>query len=723
MTDHEHQPPFPLEATAVSPPPGYAIPNTITFSNDDTTITYLFATPDAPIQQLYAFDVNTGKRTISASPPGGGVQEDKLTPEEELRRQRERMLAVGITHYQRVSGSDRILVPLNGSIYVQDSPTESLRLVVDTSGQAPALTPRLTEDGQWIAYVQDAELYVISADGNGTPRQLTAGARGTGKTNGLADYIAQEELGRGEGFWWSDNAEFIAYTEVDETHIPAYRIVHQGKEATGDGAQEDHHYPFAGEDNPRVRLAITARDGGEPIWMNTDFGEETYIARVFWWQDGSPGAEILNRLQNRMWLARFDIETGERITMIEEQTDYWINKRNKGHKLLKNGDVLMTSERDGYNHLYLYGHENTLKQRLSDGGWVVDSIAGVDEDNGIVYFTGNRENPTEAHLYRVPLAGGEVERITQQAGTHAIVMDHTCTRFVDTFTSLSQPPIITLRDLQTGEIIRTIHEPDDPRIEEFNLTPPEIITLQNRIGDTLFGAIYRPPSHFGDGPFPTIVYVYGGPGPQMVTNSYALTANLMLQYLSHLGFLVFRLDNRGSARRGLEFEGALKHAMGTIEVDDQVDGVRWLTEQGLTDPARVGIYGWSYGGYMTLMCLTKAADTFSVGVAGAPVTHWDGYDTAYTERYMNTPQKNPDGYADGSVMAHVDKLNGKLMLIHGMLDENVHFRHTARLINALNRARKAYDLLIFPDERHMPRNKADRVYLNERLIKHFQKHL
>ncbi len=195
------------------------------------------------------------------------------------------------------------------------------------------------------------------------------------------------------------------------------------------------------------------------------------------------------------------------------------------------------------------------------------------------------------------------------------------------------------------------------------------------------------------------------------------------QYLASRGFLVFKLDNRGSARRGLAFEGALRHNMGDVEVQDQVDGVRWLVDQGLADPDRVGIYGWSYGGYMAAMCLARAADTFKVAVAGAPVTHWDGYDTHYTERYMGMPQANPEGYEISSVMHHVAHIRGKLLLVHGLIDENVHFRHTARLINALNRARKPYDLLLFPDERHMPRRLADRIYLEERVCGYFEKHL
>jgi dipeptidyl-peptidase-4 len=239
----------------------------------------------------------------------------------------------------------------------------------------------------------------------------------------------------------------------------------------------------------------------------------------------------------------------------------------------------------------------------------------------------------------------------------------------------------------------------------------------------LHGALYRPATHFGPGPFPTIVSVYGGPHAQRVTNSWEVTVDMRAQYLCNLGYLVFVLDNRGSARRGLQFEGVIRHRMGQAEVEDQVDGVNWLVAQGLSNPDRVGIYGWSYGGYMTLMCLARAANTFKVGVAGAPVTDWDGYDTCYTERYMGTPQTNPQGYLESSVMHHVSAIQGKLMLVHGLIDENVHFRHTARLINALIRAGKPYDLLLFPDERHGPRNLADRIYLEERIAAYFQQHL
>ncbi|MBZ0276564.1 MAG: S9 family peptidase [Anaerolineae bacterium] len=714
------EPTFSIEELAVFPLPGMGLPANFVFSRDDSRLMYLYG-DGGPLQQLYALDTKTGEVRVLVAPPGGGVNEKALSPEEELRRQRERMLTVGITHYYRAQLSDRLLLPIAGNVYVYDD-EGGLRQVVDCAGKPPALNPALSPDGEWVAYVQDAEVYVVSATG-GDARQVTSGARGTGKTNGLAEYIAQEELGRSDGFWWSPDGRLIAYAEVDETHIPAYRIMHQGKDTTGDSAQEDHRYPFAGEANAIVRLAVVPREGGAPVWMNMEYGEEVYLVRAFWWADGQLGAQILSRDQSWLDLVRFDPATGQRTSVLREQNPYWVSPRTQHFMLLKNGGFLWGSERSGFNHVYLYAPDGELVRQITEGEWVVDEIAAVDEANQTVYISGNREHPTQRHLYAVSMDGEDIRRITTESGTHATTPDNHRQRFVDVSSAADRTPTVTVRSLTDDAVVHAVPMATDSRLADFQLEPPELVSLPNRDGVTLHGAIFRPPQHFGPGPYPVVVHVYGGPGPQMVADQWLLTANLQLQYLRQQGFLVFRLDNRGSARRGLAFEGAIKHHMGTVEVDDQVDGVRWLVEQGLADPARVGVFGWSYGGYMTLMCLAKAPDVFKVGVAGAPVASWDGYDTGYTERYMGTPQSNPDGYAEGSVMNYVGQIRGKLLLIHGMIDENVHFRHTARLINALNRARKIYDLLLFPDERHMPRLPTDKVYLNERIVGYFQQHL
>ena len=711
------------EDVARYPLPGMLQPSRLAFSADDRFITYLRSEDASLSTQLYAFDPTTGDERILARPPGGGETEENLSREEKLRRERQRVRGLGITRYawsHHEAPVPRMLVPLGGGIYVIDSPKAAgdgeLRQVVPP-GDKPALDPQLSRDGKMIAYVYDDELYVVPTAG-GSPRQLTKGARGTGRSHGLAEYIAQEEMSRSHGFWWSRSGETLAFTEVDETHIPSYRIVHQGQDSAGPEAEEAHRYPFAGADNAKVRLGLVPAKGGATRWLDLsgdEPGDDEYLGRVHWLSDGRLVAEVENREQSRLRLLAFNPKSGARTELLREESDVWINLHHN-FRALDDGGFLWASERSGFLHLYLYDGEGALVRQLTSGEWPVDSVAGLDQEKGTVYFVAGREHPTEKHLYSVPLAGGEPTQITEAAGTHDVHLGHSFTRFIDSFSSPEQPPTITLRDLADGKAIRSLPVPEDSRLSTLDLPPPELVELDSRDGVRLHGAIYRPPERFGIGPFPTLVSVYGGPHAQRVTKSWGLTVDMRAQLLASRGYLVFKLDNRGSARRGLAFEGALRHDMGNIELQDQVDGVRWLANQGLTDSHHVGIYGWSYGGYMAAMAIARAPETFRLGIAGAPVTHWDGYDTHYTERYMGTPASNPEGYARSSVIDHVDGIVGDLMIVHGLIDENVHFRHAARLINALIRARKPYELLLFPDERHMPRRLEDRVYMEDQML-------
>ncbi len=689
------------------------------FSPDDRLMTYLHGANQSPIRQLYALDTETGEsRVIQAS-----VEPDshELSLEEQLLRQRQRQLGQGIVRYNWAASRDLVLIPAQSGVYVKDGADSPARLVI-SNDEGPVQNPTLSPDALMLAFVRDAEIYVVPVEG-GSPRQITSGARGTGKTHGLAEYIAQEEMRRLTGLWWSKDSRHVAFEEVDETHIPVYRIMHQGKDETGAAAQEDHGYPFAGMDNARVRLGVVSAEGGEPTWMNLGDNPDIYLARVNWLPDGSLCAQIQNREQTRLDLIRFDIATGQPTTLLTETTDVWINL-NDMFRPLDDGNFIWASERSGFNHLYLYGSGGSLVRQLTSGDWQVDSLAGVDQKRGVIYFTGSKDDPTERRLYRVSIEGGQIERLTPESGAHIVALDHGFGKFVDVFSDTRMPPTITLRSLDDGSILHTIHTPDDSRVAALALSPPELVSIQSGDGETLHGAIYRPLSEeFGPGPYPTVIYVYGGPSAQMVNDHWSMTCSMRVQSLRSRGYLVFALDNRGSKGRGLAFEGVIRHNMGDIEVRDQVDGVRWLISQGLTDPDRVGVYGWSYGGYMTLMCLCRAPDVFRMGVAGAPVTHWDGYDTHYTERYMGTPDSNPDGYRISSVMSHVENLCGSLLLVHGLIDENVHFRHTARLINALIKAGKPYDLHLYPDERHMPRSLADRVYMEERISEFFERNL
>ncbi len=708
-----------LETVATYPLPGTAVPGSLTFSPDGRLIAYLFSAEGTLMRQLYALELATAVVRQIVHPPGNDSSDESVPLAEALRRERLRQRETGVTQYAW-SSQGSLLIPLNGNLYTQDSPDAPLRLLLAGDG-APILDARFSPDGRHVAYVQDAELYVISTAG-GQPRQLTSGARGTGRTHGLAEYVAQEEMGRHHGYWWSPDSQFIAFTQVDETHIPAFRIMHLGKDTVGEGAQEDHPYPFAGQANARVKLGIVPVNGGEPVWMDLGTNEDIYLARVAWLPNGRLTAQIQNREQSRLDLLVFEPQTGAATTLLTETSQVWLNLHNL-FKPLANGRFLWGSERSGFQHLYLYESNGELVRPLTSGEWLVEEIVAVDEKGETIYFTGTRRSPLERHLYAVSLDGGEPRQLTTAPGLHDVMVDPAQQRFIDVQHNRHNPPTITLRDLADGRLLTTIYNTPDPRVAQLNLPAPELVTLPTRDGVLLHAAIYHPPQSFGPGPHPTIVSVYGGPQAQRVQESWLLTVDLRAQYLAQRGFLVFKLDNRGSARRGLQFEGAIRHNLGDVEVQDQVDGVRWLVSQGLTNPARVGIYGWSYGGYMAAICLARAADTFRVAVAGAPVTHWDGYDTHYTERYMGLPQNNPQGYEVSSVMHHAAQIRGKLLLVHGLIDENVHFRHTARLINALNRAHIPYDLLIFPDERHMPRRLEDRIYLEERVCSYFEEHL
>ncbi len=708
-----------VDASAVAklPAPGTVAPGSFAFTPDGKSVTYLKSEGASLSRVLWKADIAGGAPRVIARPPGAGDTDSNVSKEEALRRERQRQRDTGITQIVRAKKADVAIIPLGGDLYVlkgSEGPLDRL-----TNTPSPEIDPQLNEDGTKVAFVRDNELFVCELANKGEV-QLTKGAT-EGLTHGLAEFMAQEEMGRFTGFWWSPDGDHVAYQETDERHIPLFSIIHQGN----DYSVETHRYPFPGAANAKVRLgyASTEPDKDSDWFSYPKLDSDTYLARVNWEDDPSRLLiQVLSRDQRSLKLYQFEDADKEPRLLLEDVADTWINLHNDFRKIESTGEILWSSERTGFRHLELYDKDGKKIRDLTSGPWPVDGVEQVDAKRREVWFSGWMESPLERQLYRVSLDGGPITKVTTEPGTHRAVIAPDGETFVDTFTSRSRPPVTRLVS-RNGQILSTLDDAalSDPRVDQLKLTPPEIVKFTGREGTEFYGAYHAPRSKRFGPKAPLVVMLYGGPHVQYVSEAWSMTADMNAQFLSGLGFAVWKMDNRGSARRGHAFESAIRRNMGSVEVRDQVDGVAFVARRWPeVDTSRVGVTGSSYGGYMTLRCLTEAADIFKAGVSVAPVTDWDGYDTCYTERYMGTPVNNPTGYHDSSVLHAVDRLKGDLLIIHGMVDENVHFRHTARLVSALIAANKPFRMLPLPEERHSSRKEEGRKYVAEQLAGFFE---
>lgn len=685
-----------LEHVAHLPPPGVVIPAMARFSPDGRVLTYLHGDEGSFVRVLWSYDLATGEKRVLFSPERTAT-EGNLSAEEKLMRERQRIMATGVTTYEWAQDVPIMLVPLLGDLWIIDGDEA-------TKVGGGALDPRISPDGTRVAFVRDGDVWCLDI-ATREERRLTV-AREPGVTNGLAEYVAQEEMDRYRGFWWSDDSATIAFEEVDERHIPVFRIPHWAADTP---SEEEHRYPFAGGENARIRLGVVPATGGDVTWL--DLGDWEYLTRVDWHPDGRVFAQVMNRDQTQAELRAYDRTTGAHVTLIEESSEVWVNLHNDLRFIEDTGEFIWASERTGLKQLYLSAPDGSLTRQITDAAFPVSAVLRVDGDSRRVAYAAS-ENPTQMHIRVASIDGGAPERLTEGGGMHGASFAPDLKTWVHVAHSPTEAPSVRIRGARED----VLHEPTPLEID---LPVPELFTFENRDGLTLHGVLYRPAVT----PAPLIVDVYGGPHAQFVTDGWGARISLSKQYLAKRGFAVISVDNRGSEGRGLAFEGAILERMGTVEVDDQVDAVAHAVAQGWADEKRVGITGWSYGGYMTLMCMLRRPDVFHVGVAGAPVTHWDGYDTFYTERYMRRPQDNPHGYTDGSPLTHAADLDGELLLIHGMIDENVHFRHTARFLDALQKAGKSCDLMAYPAERHSPRSEPDRRTMHAKIVDYFERHL
>ncbi len=649
-------------------------------------------------------------------------EEETLSEEEKARRERNRALTgkSGILSYFWSDDSKSLLFPIGGDVYVMPLEGEPKQL---TNSPEYETDIKFSPQSRYVSFIRNRELFAVEI-ASGKETQLTNGATET-IANGMAEFVVQEELSRSTGYWWSPDERKVAFEQFDESEV----LVKDRYEIQPDGSVISHQqrYPAAGTANVEVRLGILNVMDRHVSWVDLGDDKDIYLARVGW-SDNAKSLiyQTLNRTQTQSDVVEVNPETGEEKSRRVETSKIWVNVPSVQSSMRILGDAvgtkLYTSEATGYRHIY---REETTgeAEAVTGGDWVVSNIERIDEKNRIIYFTGHKDGPTERHLYAVSFDGGKITKITQESGWHSVTVGDGV--FIDHFSSPSQPPQIMVRDLDDGSTKFAIVENglgESHPYAPYTATSAhhEFGTVKATDGTDLHYRLILPPKMEMGKRYPAIMAPYGGPHGQSVRQSWDLGFN---EILARNGYVVMVLDNRGMWNRGLKFEGHIKNAMGTVEIEDQVSGAQYLKSLEYVDPGKIGIWGWSYGGYMTLMGLFKEPDLFKAGASVAPVTDWRLYDTAYTERYLGHPDAEGDVYENSSVFKYVDGFSGKLLLVHGMADDNVFFDNSVKLMSVLQNSGKPFELMTYPGKKHGIRGSATRAHLYQQILSFFDRNL
>lgn len=567
-----------------------------------------------------------------------------------------------------------------------------------TLGTLPekATTVALNPAGDAVAFVLGNNLHVLDARGKGKPRQLTRDGSPT-LLNGILDWVYQEEIyGRGtwRAHWWSADGAWIAFLQLDESRVPVYRL-QQLTEARP--KLDETNYPKAGDPNPTVRLGLVRVADGRLSWVDLSAyaAVEPLIVQVSWSPDGRVVYSVQDREQTWMELCDADPQSGASRRLLRESSPAWIENTGRPH-WLRDGSFLWLSDRDGMRHMYRHARDGATIRRLTRGDWSVKSLHG--SGDGWAYFSAAIDTPLESQVCRVSLLGGAVERLTAAGSSHTARFDAKCRYFFDVFSNISTPSRSELRRAD-GSLVRVLSENRVAALRDYELGAMELFRVPARDGRLLSAMLVKPADFDPARQYPVICRVYAGPGSPTVRNEWRSRSMIQDQAWASEGLLTWRIDPRSSSDESPLANYQAYQRLGELELADIEDSLRWLIARGFVDEKRIGITGHSYGGYMTTYALTHS-DMFAVGIAGAPVTDWANYDTVYTERYMRTPANNPKGYEQSSVWRAASRLKGRLLLAHGLMDDNVHFQSSAQLIRELHRARKQFDLMVYPLDAH-----------------------
>ncbi len=572
----------------------------------------------------------------------------------------------------------------------------------------------VAEQTNYVAYTVANNLFVY----DGKERLIVTNDKDENIVNGQS--VHRDEFGIHKGTFWSPKGSLLAFYRMDQTMVTDYPII----DWTSRPAKNVNiKYPMAGDKSHEVTVGVYNVSTGKTIFLKTGEPKEQYLTNITWSLDEQfIYMAVLNREQNHMKLNKYNVTTGllEK-TLFEEKHEKYVHPMHGMVFLPKNAkQFIWQSERDGFNHLYLYNEDGTLIKQLTKGNWVVTDFSGFDSKGTKAFYTSTAESGITRNFYSVEIKSGKISRITKGDGTHTCVLNSDGSYILDNFQSVSVPRNINVVSTD-GKKSKEIYSARNP-YADYKLGEMNIFKLKSENGDDLFCRIYKPIDFDSTKKYPTIVYLYNGPGVQLINNTWNGGGDMWFQYMAQHGYVVFTLDGRGSNNRGLAFEQAVFRHLGTVEIKDQMVGIEYLKKQNFVDANRMGVFGWSYGGFMTTSIMTRYPDVFKAAVAGGPVIDWTYYEVMYTERYMDTPQENPEGYKASRTIDYIDNLKGKLLLIHGTQDPTVVWQHSIQFLKACVDKKKQVDYFVYPGHEHNVLGK-DREHLYQKVTDYFMQNL
>ncbi|WP_281230936.1 S9 family peptidase [Flavobacterium gelatinilyticum] len=637
-------------------------------------------------------------------------------------------LADGIDSYVFDASEKKILIACNSTkifrhsftadYFLYDIAAKTLTKLVDFQIQEPTFSP----DGTKIAYAKENNLYIYDiASKQSTP--VTTDGKKNAIINGITDWVYEEEFAFVRAFDWSKDSKKLAYIRFDESQVPEFSMsmFHKDLYPTIDTFK----YPKAGEKNSVVSLHIYDASGNSSKKVDLGNYNDFYIARMQWTNDNNVlSAQVLNRHQDNLDLLFIDGTTAAAKVVLNEKDKAYVDVTDN-LTFLKDNSFIWTSEKDGFNHIYVYDKTGKLKNQVTKGNWEVTSYYGFDEKTKTIFYQSTENGSINRDLYRVGLDGKNKTRLSSKVGTSAATFSPNFQYFITTFSSNAQPTTYTLNEAKTGKEIQVIENNQAlaDKLKAYNLPSKEYFVLKTAKGNELNAWILKPKDFDPSKKYPVFMYQYSGPGSQQVNNQWNNSNDYWFLSLTQQGYIVACVDGRGTGYKGADFKKVTQKELGKYEVEDQIDAAKVISAYPYVDASRIGVFGWSYGGFMASNCIFQGNDVFKMAIAVAPVTNWRFYDSVYTERYMQTPQENASGYDQNSPINHVDKLKGKFLLIHGSGDDNVHVQNTMQMMEALIQANKQFDSQIYPDKDHGIYGGKTRIQLYNKMTNFIKENL